>query len=93
MSELGQIQMTERTPWNFDMSAATRGKMTKIKRVIGRQEAEVEVFAPDLIIAAGRCGVVTVSRWLPKAGRWCMFTKDAPPVAWQPFPEHPGVTE
>lgn len=22
-------------------------------------------------------------------GRWCMYTKDVPPVAWMPWPKHP----
>jgi acetolactate synthase-1/3 small subunit len=43
----------------------------------------------DQIIAAGNDRVVTLSRWLPKEGRWSMFTKDTPPVAWKPWPKHP----
>jgi hypothetical protein len=23
-------------------------------------------------------------------GRWCMYTKDVPPVAWRPWPKHPN---
>ena len=42
------------------------------------------------IIAAGGKGVVTGSRWLEKEGRWNMFTKAVPPLAWQPWPDHPG---
>lgn len=41
------------------------------------------------IIAAGTKNVVTASRWLPKEGRWNMFTKAVPPLAWQPWPTHP----
>lgn len=43
------------------------------------------------IIAAGNKGVVTTSQWQSKEGRWTMFTKDVPPLAWQPWPTHPNA--
>jgi hypothetical protein len=49
----------------------------------------VTTFVWPKIIAAGNDRVVTLSRWLPKEGRWSMFTKDTPPVAWKPWPKHP----
>ncbi|KFB10364.1 hypothetical protein [Nitratireductor basaltis] len=75
--------------WNFDLSAAPKGK--PIQREVKRKGEVVLVddFQHQKIIAAGRCGVVTVSRWLPEEGRWEMFTKEHPPIAWQPWPEHP----
>jgi hypothetical protein len=41
------------------------------------------------IIAAGNGAVVTVSKWMEKEGRWNMFTKDVPPLAWVLWPDHP----
>lgn len=43
------------------------------------------------IIALGSVGTVTLSRWMPKENRWEMFTKDCPPIAWQPWPTAPEV--
>ena len=78
--------------WNFDMSTAPRGEVRKVKRIIGKNEAEIDVHEPTIIIAAGSGDVVTVSRWLPKEGRWNMFTKAVPPIAWMEFPKHPQAT-
>lgn len=77
--------------WNRDISQAPRGTMRLVKRTIGKKEVEVEEFTPDLIIAAGNGGVVTISRWLPKEGRWNMFTTSVPPLAWMPWPDHPDA--
>lgn len=80
----------EVTNWNFDMSQAPRGSLVTIDRQIGKNTATIEQHVPDLIIAAGRDGkTVTVSRWLPEADRWNMFSKAHPPIAWMPFPKHP----
>jgi hypothetical protein len=75
--------------WIFDMGAAPKGKNNLVARKIGKNTVEVEEHVPTLIIAASGCGVVNISRWMPKAGRWCMYSKDTPPIAWQPFPTHP----
>lgn len=75
--------------WNFDMSEAPRGETVTRKQRGKHGEMDVSVFVPDLIIAASECGKVTLSRWLPDQDRWNMFTKDSPPIAWQPWPEHP----
>lgn len=76
--------------WNFDMEAAPHGKLVTVKRTIGKNVVETEQYQPDTIFAAGADGVtVTPTRWIPKEGRWSMFTKDAPPIAWMPWPAHP----
>lgn len=54
-----------------------------------RNISEAPKDAP--IIAAGNKGVVTVSRWIEKDGRWSMFTKSVPPLAWMPWPSHPDA--
>ena len=41
------------------------------------------------IIAAGNGGTVTVSSWNVKREAWSMFTKETPPLAWMPWPQHP----
>lgn len=80
--------------WNFDMSAAPKGQARMETRTIGKNEVQVEVWDAPQIIAADSGGtVVTLSRWLPKEGRWVMFTKDAPPVAWALWPDHPLAGE
>lgn len=78
--------------WNFDISQAPKGSMRSVTRIIGKNEVTTEEHVPALIIAAGNDDVVTLSKWLPKEGRWSMFTKDVPPLAWMPWPSHPGVT-
>jgi hypothetical protein len=75
--------------WNFNIDEAPRGEWRTVKRVIGKNTVDVEYYDAPLIIAAGNGGVVTTSRWLPKEGRWNMFTREVPPLAWQPWPSHP----
>jgi hypothetical protein len=75
--------------WNFNMDEAPRGRTNLVTRQIGKNVVVGEEFLPDHIIAAGNDLVVTLSRWLPKEGRWSMFTKDTPPVAWMTWPKHP----
>ena len=53
--------------WNFDMSAALRGRV---------------------IVADGH-GTVVLTRWLSEEGRWQGFAGTNPPIAWQPWPDHP----
>ena len=77
------------TDWNFNMDEAPRGRTNIVTRQIGKNVVVSEEFISDQIIAAGNDRVVTLSRWLPKEGRWSMFTKDTPPVAWKPWPKHP----
>ena len=77
--------------WNYDMSAAPTGTTRMEVRKIGKNEVEVEVHTPALIIACDQdSDVVTTSKWLPKEGRWSMFAKSRPPLAWKPWPLHPG---
>lgn len=80
------------TAWNFDISQAPRGTVRMVERTIGKNTVSVEDHTPDLIIAAGNGGVVTISKWMPKEGRWNMFTKAVPPLAWLPWPEHPHAS-
>ena len=75
--------------WNFDISAAPKGKTLVVNRTIGKKKVDVSVHEHVLIIAAGSDDVVTLSRWLPSEGRWNMFTKAVPPIAWKPWPAHP----
>lgn len=81
------------TSWNFDISQAPRGKTIQVERTIGKNTTMVDVHVPDMIIAAGNEGVVTISKWLPEAERWNMFTKEVPPFAWTPWPTHPHANQ
>lgn len=76
--------------WNFNMDEAPRGDVRMVTRKIGKNEVTTEEHVPALIIAAGNGDVVTMSKWLPKEGRWMMFTRDVPPLAWMPWPDHPA---
>ena len=75
--------------WNFNMDEAPRGRTETVDRTIKGKIITIERHVPEMIIAAGNGGIVTVSRWLPEAGRWNMFTKDCPPLAWMPWPQPP----
>ena len=76
--------------WNFDMAAAPRGKMVKrTRKKKDGETSEYEEFEKDVIIAGCTDGLVTMSYWIPKEERWCMFTKERGPDAWMPWPKHP----
>lgn len=76
--------------WNFDISQAPKGNWVETQKTAGKTVVMQMIHVPDPIIAAGNDGVVTLSKWLPKEERWCMFTKDVPPLAWMPWPSHPN---
>lgn len=77
--------------WNFDMSVAPRGKVEKRTRKIKDGDVAYDHFARDRIIVAADDGkTVTMSSWIPDEGRWEMFTKEHPPIAWQLWPSHPA---
>ena len=81
------------TAWNHDMSAAPKGHYEDVVQNIGKNVAMSVRHVPVPIIAAGNGGIVTLSKWLPAEGRWNMFTKAVPPMAWQPWPDHPEAKE
>jgi hypothetical protein len=78
--------------WNFNMDDAPRGTFEDVRRDNGKTVSMAVLHVPTMIIAAGNDGVVTVSKWLEKEGRWMMFTKGVPPLAWMPWPEHFDAT-
>lgn len=68
--------------WNHDMAKAPRG----VLRIVPSGKSSTrKVLQPTEIIAAGPCGVVTVSYWIDAEKRWNMFTREAGPIAWQPY--------
>lgn len=77
--------------WNFDMSAAPKGGLVTKTMKVRDGERTVEVWEAPRIIAASKCGLVTTSRWLHDVERWEMFSKGGDPIAWQPWPDHPGL--
>lgn len=77
--------------WNFDMSQAPKGGEVVTKQMLGKNEVELSRYVSPLILAAGPTGgFVGVTRWDNKRGAWVYFSKDAPPIAWQPMPDHPS---
>ena len=77
--------------WNFNMDEAPKGHYETQETVLKGKTVTREVHIPEKFIAAGKCGVVTISRWLPKQNMWNMFGEKETPIAWQPWPEHPEV--
>lgn len=74
--------------WSFDIDAAPRGGEKVITgKVAGAHAFERRVHVRERIFAAGSCGVVTVSHWIPDQERWNMFSKAVPPMAWRPYEE------
>ena len=74
--------------WNFDMSAAPKGEHRQVP--IGSKGGTRSIHVPTRIIAAAADGkTVTISGWVDDQNRWNMFTQDAPPIAWMPWPDHP----
>lgn len=75
--------------WNFDISQAPKGHWVEADATRKGQPVKVKTYKHVRIIAAGKCGVVTLSKWLPDSSRWEMFNEDSPPIAWMPWPDHP----
>ena len=78
--------------WDTDISKAPKGRTVTRYVTHDKGRTAYDSFEQDHIIAASSCGKVTRSYWIPKEGRWCMFTKENPPIAWMPWPEHPSAT-
>lgn len=75
------------TNWNYNMSEAPKGSYREVAIGKGTRKIHEPV---RIIAAAPDSDVVTISNWLPDQERWNMFTKERPPIAWAPWPEHPG---
>jgi hypothetical protein len=88
--------------WNFDISEAPRGTVQEIEqtRVYSDKSVETvrELFVPNWLWLASKCGKVIKAHWIPEkgrdGGRWLGFNKGEEAVAWMPFviPEHPHVS-
>jgi hypothetical protein len=83
--------------WRTDIGAAPKGRTVQEMRKVGKNMATVDVFQPDHVILASKCGKVIKSHWLPvelphrPVGRWQMFHTGEEPVAWMPWPEYPNA--
>mgnify|MGYP000995851210 CR=1 FL=1 len=83
--------------WSADISTAPRGHIEK--RKVGKHL--VKVFEAEPVILASKCGKVMKSYWCPpvendphdkqQQGRWHGMHYGEKPVAWQPWPDHPGA--
>jgi hypothetical protein len=78
--------------WNFDITAAPRGKTVAQERTIKDKTILVNVFQHDKLIVATKCGQVFGSRYLPEPERWEGLAKGEQPVAWMHWPDHPEAT-
>ena len=80
------------TNWCYDINLAPKGHYKTLTRTLNGQEVETQVHVQEPFFAAGSDGeLVTISKWIVKEERWSMFTKDCPPIAWAPWPKHPGI--
>lgn len=78
--------------WNFDMSAAPKGRMETRQVKVGKTIVDREFHIPEKILVAGPDdGHVTASYWVAKAERWNCFSKGQEPIAWMPWPEYPAT--
>lgn len=83
--------------WNFDMSAAPRGKMVPYTRKGKDGPISTESFRKEYILAVDVHGVVSQSYWIPprytqsgsllEGSRWSGFNPGVDPIAWAPWPE------
>lgn len=72
--------------WSTDLSKAPRGKyVVESRRVKGGKTEDHRVFKPDLVWAASKCGIVTLSWYMPELRQWEMFAKGEKPVAFHDF--------
>lgn len=78
------------TEWNFNMEEAPKGGIQTVTRKTRKGDISLVEFVSDPVLTASQCGKVIVSYWIPEAKRWNRYTKDVPPIAWQPFPTHPN---
>ena len=79
------------TDWNYDMSAAPKGQVRATGEFIPPGMKMWGNTMTFIIIAADGLGNVGLSRWLINEERWLNFNKANPPIAWQPWPDHPEV--
>ena len=75
--------------WNFDISAAPRGKIVQRTVKVKDKDVTSDVFRPDRLILATKCGKVTTSQYIPDQKRWEFLATGEEPVAWQVWPSHP----
>lgn len=78
--------------WNFNMDTAPKGTYREVFKgndKLGQPIYRKVYESVRLLAADGSSDLVTITNWIPDQERWNMFTKDKPPIAWAPWPEHP----
>lgn len=85
----GGVKADVQSNWRTDIENAPRGREVQLP---GPKGSTRTVHQSEAVILASADGkTVTVSRWIPAEGRWNMLGKNEQPVAWQPYPTHPGA--
>ncbi len=77
--------------WNFNIDDAPQSYMEDTVVIIKDKETTKQVLNKVRVITASKCDKVIVSYWIPKEDRWCMYSKNESPIAWQHYPEHPNA--
>jgi len=76
--------------WNYNLEEAPKSYYTEVKT--GRFNKEGEpITKPGFIVerifaVIPDSSTVTISYWLPRENRWCMFTKEHGPLCWKAWP-------
>lgn len=78
--------------WRTDLDAAPRGQHVTNIVTTKNGARSSRHFVSEPVILASKCGKVVKSKWL-EDGRWEFFNKGEQPVAWQPWPTHPGAAK
>lgn len=72
--------------WNSDISKAPHGYYDiQSRKVKGDKTADHQVFRREYVWLASKCGIVTLSSYIPDQKRWEFFSRNETPIAWHPF--------
>lgn len=82
--------------WNHNIDAAPKGGYVERTETRKGEPVKIREWVSPRIHAVSSDHRVITSRWLPDLkkegeGRWEMFSKDHPPLAWIAFPEYSPV--
>lgn len=79
--------------WRRDVENMPKGGLGEAKLVPGRggSTRAVQKWEAPRVITASKCGKVIATRWLDESQRWEFYNAGDLPVAWMPYPSHPGM--
>ena len=78
----GQIKPKLTANWNYDLTAAPPYDEVTINRIIFGKPATWVEKTKHWLLTYSSCGQLIYTHWLWEEGRWNLYTKADPPVAW-----------